>query len=75
MAIAGAKMAPKWGVHNLAEAGFQSGGAMTRYMQSSKDWRTLLSATIESASAGDLELVDAKVVSLNDEVRTLLEDK
>ena len=48
---------------------------MTRYMQSSKDWRTLLSATIESASAGDLELVDAKVVSLNDEVRTLLEDK
>ena len=25
MAISGAKMAPKWGVHNLAEAGFQSG--------------------------------------------------
>ena len=27
MAISGAKMAPKWGVHNLAEAGFQSGVA------------------------------------------------
>ena len=52
-----------------------SDGALARYMQSSMDWQTLLSATIESASAGDLELVDAKVVSLNDEVRTLLEDK
>ena len=27
MAISGAKIAPKWGVHNLAEAGFQSGTA------------------------------------------------
>ena len=28
MAISDAKMAPKWGVHNLAEAGFQSGFVM-----------------------------------------------
>ena len=34
MAISGAKMAPKWGVHNLAEAGFQSG----RSLMLTKPW-------------------------------------
>ena len=33
MAISGAKMAPKWGVHNLAEAGFQSGRGKAFYAE------------------------------------------
>lgn len=52
-----------------------SDGAMARYMRSSGNWKTLLSATIDEASAGSLELVDAKVVGLKCEVRMLLEDR
>ena len=49
--------------------------AMARYMRSGGNWQTLLPATIDEASAGPLELVDAKVVGLKCEVRSLLEDR
>lgn len=45
--------------------------ALARYMRSDKDWAGLLSRTIEHA-APNLNLIDAKVVHLKDEVAQLL---
>lgn len=47
-------------------------GAMARYMRSDKKWKDLLSATIEHAAANGLELVEATVVGLKQDVRALL---
>lgn len=52
-----------------------SESALARYMRSGKDWRTLLSATIEHASANGLALIDAKVVTLKHEVKELLAER
>ena len=49
-----------------------SEGAMARYMRSDGHWKDLLSATIECAAANGLDLVDATVVELKQEVRSLL---
>lgn len=49
-----------------------SEGAMARYMRSDGQWKNLLSATIEYAAANGLDLIDATVVELKQEVRSLL---
>lgn len=49
-----------------------SEGAMARYMRSKGQWKDLLSATIEHAAANELDLVEATVVGLKQEVRDLL---
>jgi len=51
-----------------------SESSMARYMRSGRDWKTLLSATIEYASVNGLELIDANVVALKDDVQTLLKE-
>ena len=53
MAISGAKMAPKWGVHNLAEAGFQSGNCLLifSYGLRSSGARSLSRAPLPSRAA------------------------
>ncbi|HEX5393765.1 MAG TPA: hypothetical protein VFW68_10805 [Rhodocyclaceae bacterium] len=52
-----------------------SEGAMAHYMFSGGEWKNLLSATIEHAAAHGLELVDATIVGLKQEVRELLVDR
>jgi hypothetical protein len=49
-----------------------SEGAMARYIHGRGEWRELLSATIDHASSHGLDLVDAVVVDLKQEVQDLL---
>jgi hypothetical protein len=52
-----------------------SEAALARYMRSGKEWKTLLSAPVEHASVNGLVLIDAKVVTLKQDVRDLLAEK
>lgn len=52
-----------------------SESSLARYMRSGKEWKELLSTPIEHAAAGGLDLIDANVVNLNDNVHTLLREK
>lgn len=52
-----------------------SEGSLARYMHSGKDKKALLSAPIEYAVMNGLELVDASVVGLKDEIRALLKEQ
>lgn len=49
-----------------------SEGAMARYILSGGEWKELLSAPIEHAAAHGLELAEATIVGLKQEVRELL---
>lgn len=49
-----------------------SEGAMARYMRSDGRWGDLISATIEHAASNGLDLIDATVVNLRQDVRALL---
>lgn len=46
--------------------------ALARYMRNGGSWKTLLSASIEDAKFNGLNLLEAKVVTLKDEVKDLL---
>ena len=46
--------------------------ALARYMRSGGNWQDLLSVTIEDAAAKKLRLIDARVVSLKQEIDDLL---
>lgn len=52
-----------------------SESSLARYMRSSNEWKSLLSAPIEYAADHGLELINASVVSLKDNVHTLLQEK
>ena len=52
-----------------------SESSLARYMRSDKDWKALLSAPIEHAAANGLELINARVVGLKDNIDTLLQEK
>lgn len=52
-----------------------SESSLARYMHSCKSRKALLSAPIEYAAVNGLELIDASVVNLNDEVQTLLKEQ
>ncbi|WP_455926762.1 hypothetical protein [Pseudomonas capeferrum] len=49
-----------------------SEGAMARYIQNSTGWKKILASSIEEASANGLKLIQAKVVSLDENVSELL---
>jgi len=51
---------------------FLSEGAMARYMRNGGQWNDLLSATIEHAAKNGLNLVDATLVDIKDEVHAVL---
>lgn len=46
--------------------------SLARYMRSGGDWKTLISTPIEYAANNGLELIDASVVNLKDEIHSLL---
>ncbi len=48
--------------------------ALARYLHSYPDWTTLVSATIKDATDNGLNLIDAKVIGLKDNIQELLND-
>lgn len=48
--------------------------SMARYLRGKGDWKILMSASIEHAASNGLELLDAHVVKLDDDVSKLLND-
>ncbi len=51
-----------------------SENSMARYMRGGGDWKTLLSVPVEHAASHGLQLANAHVVGLQDEVETLLRE-
>lgn len=52
-----------------------SEGALARYVRGKGDWSELLSATVKQASSNGLVLIDAKVVTLEQDVGELLAEE